>query len=194
MRDLKFERIAQLIAIGALERGSTPASLLCVKEQVLRVCFSDYVKSQIHLNIVQDFYGRGINEYVEALLFLNGNPDYRKSAESVLRYFYLDMAKFLINNEENVLLVIVVDSDMFTLPEKTVNLEMLKQEFLRVLSDVLQGADTDALRNYQYAFIFDKVNGNEDAVRKSDSYSLAAILQQSSEEQQLSCLKLEENE
>lgn len=194
MRDLKFERIAQLIAIGAVERGSTPLSLLSIKEQTLRVRFSDYVKSQIHLNIVQDFYGRGINEYVEALLFLNGDPEYRSSVENVLRYFYLDMSKFLINNSENVTLVIIIDTDLLHLPEKSINLEQIKADFLDVLAAISGGGEADVLRKFKYSFIFDDVMDADDAAMKADSYALAAVLSQSASEEPLTCVKLEETD
>lgn len=184
MKRLLYERLAQLVAISAINKDTRSISELCIKEQCLQIRFSDYVKSQVHLNIVEDLCHRNISEYAKALYYLQGHGAYIKQALQVLRYFYYDMSKFLINNSYNVMLDLVVD---FQLEEKEIDFLPIKQDYLHVVENP---QDLNALRSFKYAWIIDEVCDKEDALVKADSYVLAAILQEFSKSEQIYKLKL----
>ena len=171
MITLNYERIAQLIAVSAISRDSALMRQLRVDLKEFSVQFSQYVKSQVHLNIITDLYSRNMSEYVKTLHYLNGDLSYKDDAKRVLSYFYQDMAHFLVNNPENVKLRIIVDTQIGK--DVHVNLDSIISEFRRVLND----ASKESLESFQYSFIFDDVDNLEDALTKIDSYVLAAVLE-----------------
>lgn len=174
MKKLQYERIAQLVAISAINKRHSVMDSLGVAEQQLSVSYSDYVKSQIHLNIVEDLYGRKMQEYVKALDFVNGNACCRKEAERVLFYFYSDMANFLINNNANIYLRICVDADFGS--ELIVDLEDVKSQLNRVVCAQPGEGMEEGIKRFRYAFILDDVDSLDDVKDKLDSYALAAVL------------------
>lgn len=187
MKDLNYERIAHIIAVSAVSRDSAIMSQLCVASQELRIRFSEYVKSQIHLNIVEDLYKRSVSEYAKALYYLNGNGMYKDTAEKVLEYFYRDLAAFLINNPVNIKLNIVIDFEVDN--EFVVNLADVKEQFTAILQTVQRGENpVDCLQKFPYSFIFDDVESTEDAISKCDSYALAAVLKEESKKREVSKL------
>lgn len=207
VKDLKFERIAQLIALAAIDRNdrcvlekfSVPGSASgrsganqSVGCRWLIVRFSNYVKSQIHLCIVEDLFGRSIIDYINAAKYLQGYKMYRESAEKVLKYFYADMSRFLINNLYDVLFKVVVDVDFDT---ESVNVGEVKAEFERLLEMVNSSGLYQGLSEFKYAGIVDSlssVESIEDAKMKIDSYVVAAVLHEQARSSTVRALKMED--
>lgn len=176
--ELHFERMAQIIAIAAVGGEDKGVSRFFLKSGEITIRFSEYVKSQVHLNIVHGLCGRDLREYVETLFFLEGKTSYEESAIKVLRYFYSDLSGFLINNANNIDLIIEVDTEYFNLPKVKYSLvelgEELRQGFLEVESGIL------AIKNWKYASVLDYVKDTQDLRNKFVSYALASVLKEHS--------------
>lgn len=172
--ELRYERIAQFVALSAVGSIDDYTAIHSV-EGSIRIKFSEYVKSQIHLNVVYGLYGRSLHDYVETLYFLNGKTSKRKSAMKVLHYFYKDAANFLINNRKNVQLELVVDTENFNLSRQVVNVSQLRTDLLQGFDDVLSGKKP--LIEWEYASDLDSIEDTNDLKQKADSYALAFKLQ-----------------
>lgn len=174
--ELHFERMAQIIAIAAVGSDDKGVSRFFLKSGEITIRFSEYVKSQVHLNVVHGLYGRDLREYVETLFFLEGKTSYEESALKVLRYFYLDLSGFLINNANDVNLIVEVDTNYFNLPKVKYNLvdlgEELRQGYLQVESGEL------AIKDWKYAKVLDYVDDVQDLKSKFVSYAFASVLRE----------------
>lgn len=172
--ELHYERIALLIALSAV--GSTDECIASRSvEGPIKIKFSEYVKSQVHLNVVYGLYRRSLHEYVETLYFLNGKTSKRKSAMKVLEYYYKDATNFLINNKKNVQLTLEVDTENFNLPRQIVSVPQLRANLLQGFEEVL--SNRKPLSEWEYACNLDSVEDVDDVRRKADSYALAFKLQ-----------------
>lgn len=183
MTDLRFERIAQIIAIAAVGSSDKGISKYFVQESAVQIRFSEYVKSQVHLNIVCGLYQRSLREYVEALWFLNGKTSCEATALKVLRYFYSDLSNFLINNQKNVKLMVVVDTDFFDLEKRCYVIEELGKELLSDFNEILSGELK--VDNWRYSTILDYVKDADDLRTKAESYAFAEVLRQCSNSEEL---------
>lgn len=196
--DLLYERIAQLVAVSAISKSGSIGNVqdktlnrLRVQPQELTIKFSEYVKSQVHLNIVADLYDRSISEYAKTLSYLNGDVVYSEEAEKVLGYFYQDMANFLINNPDDVKLNLIVDAEFRS--SEVVDLSVVKNSLLHVLneakevSSLLSSKDGDnsfvidkfireQIDSFDYAIVINAIDNREEALDKIDNYTLAACL------------------
>lgn len=182
-----YERIGQLVAVSATLKTSVDLS---VANKEMSVDFLNYVKSQVHLNISDDLYHRPFREYVDAFRFLTkGYEMYQHSAEKVLRYFYSDMAGFLIRNPTNVELKISI-GDELPLPITKFGIDSVKQE-LRKLASV---DSVEALESSQYPEILDVVKSKEDLLVKLDSYAVAAVLGRAARQKELSIVIFDDEE
>jgi hypothetical protein len=63
----------------------------------LTFTFENYVKSQLHLQVVTELYGRDIFQYNNALKYLRGEDKFVLDCSEVLRFFYQDMTNMLCN-------------------------------------------------------------------------------------------------
>lgn len=207
VRELQYERIAQLIALAAISRtneevlqqfsvrGSveTFSNGMPVQEpRQLVVRFSSYVKSQIHLCIVKDLFGRSIIDYINAARYLQGYRIYRENAEKVLRYFYEDMSRFLINNPYNIMFWIIADVDFEV---ESVSVAEVRREFEQLLESSGSSELYAKISGFKYAHMVDNlscVDSLQDARAKIDSYVVAAILHELAGRQPVHALEMEE--
>lgn len=167
---MEYERIGHLVAVSAIQAGH--AGVLNLSNIDLEVDFVDYVKSQVHLNLVTGLYGRTLEQYVKALRYCTGkNPLYRNYALEVLRYFYSDMASFLIKNSSNVKFSVTVSAHL-GIPDVYYDYAEIQSGLL----DAAENATVESLRQYQFSWVFDYVNSKEDLKTKIDSYTMAVIL------------------
>lgn len=179
-----YERIGQLVAVSATLKTSVDLS---VANKELDIDFLNYVKSQVHLNISDDLYHRPFREYIDALRFLTkGYEMYQCSAEKVLRYFYSDMAGFLIKNPNNVKLCIRVGNQL-PLPVARFSLTEVKRE----LEELASVDSVEALESSQYPEILDAVKSKEDLLTKLDSYAVAAVLGRAATQKELKIIVFE---
>lgn len=187
MTDLQFERIAQIIAIAAVGGTDKGISVYFVKAGEIKIRFSEYVKSQIHLNVVHGLYNRSLKEYVETLYFLQGRTSRRASALRVLGYFYDDLANFLINNGNDIKLSIVVDTELFDLERVTLSIDELKDDLLKNFDRVSD--ESIPIGSWEYSTILDFVEDANDVRNKASSYALAYALKMQRSESALKIIE-----
>lgn len=176
---LKFERLSHLVAISALDTTDLCLPSIDSEGTIFCVSFTDYVKSQLHLNFISTLFDRDLGIYKRALDFLNGDTQYLGDAKCALRYFYTDISRFLINNKNNVVTRISVDADLIDTAEQRYDLEDVKSELLGFLAKVDMIPFTDLVHevsDFKYATIFDDALSVEDIIDKIDSYCLAVVL------------------
>ena len=167
---MEYERLGQLVAVSAIQTGH--AGILDLPNVEIDVDYEDYVRSQVHLNLVTGLYGRTLGQYVNALRYCAGKePGCRDNALEVLRYFYSDMAYFLIKNSNNIKFSATVKTSL-DIPD-------IYYDYQKVQSDLLEVAENvtvETLRQYQFSWVFDYVDSMEDLKTKIDSYTMAVIL------------------
>lgn len=202
---LGFERLDHLVAVSAIKEYVKRSNFL-IPECTIEVHFSDYVKSQVHLNVSADLYNRPLSIYVNSLRYLEKKKaKYAECAQEVLRYFYNDLAQFLINNTNNVVLHPKVDCD-FSLEKHRYSLDEVKKELLKMF----QERSLETLQCSEFSEIIDYIEGvrfpgNTDSLesevddgsgicnevtRKLDSYAVASILLIESKSERLSIVEI----
>lgn len=177
--ELQYERIANLIAVAASHRESDFNNLFIEPSRniVYIVKFSDYVKSQIHLNIVSRLFVRQFTAYKSVYDSLEGKVMDRENFELVLQYFYEDLSNFLIYNPYNIKLVVKVDVEAPWLQGVHYNFTETQRSLLDLLKCRNNFEQLLELMGDNTAFeIIDTTLGAEDLDSKIDSYTVAAIL------------------
>lgn len=201
MKILKFNKVNQLLVIAA--KGDDPVyqEKFQVKDDNLCISFIEYVKSQLHINVVTDFFGRNIFAYLNTYKFLRGENILGDEALKVLQYFYEDIAYFLIKNPINLNLSVSINefrddetsnfnmeatsksdsklSDlMFSLGDIS-EWEYFSQveTFLKSLLETQNDYELfSIIQESEYSFILDYVLSLDDIRRKLNSYVLATSI------------------
>lgn len=121
-----------------LINGYTPvySSLLDYKPTLK---FKEYLKSQLHSNIITPLYQRDIFNYADALKFINGDDRYFDAYKVSIKYFYRDIGNMLGNllpkvNEFFELIDFNIPRSEI-LDRVTVNLSELEQDILLSMSN-----------------------------------------------------------
>lgn len=104
--DILYDRMDHIIALSA---GHCQTFLTVSPSNILKIRYSEYVKSQLHLNIVNQLFDRPVELYKQAYDYLCGNKVYHKAAGEVLTYFYKDIINFLYYNKYNVKVELITD-------------------------------------------------------------------------------------
>lgn len=173
--DVLYERIDHLLAISLGQSDS-----LCVTtENVLVVKFSDYVKSQLHQNMVK-LFNRSIFDYKKALDYIEGDTRKEKQAAKVLSFFYLDMLNFLKHNKHNVRLELLTDVN-FPSKRRTVYTYNTHKQWLEALATCKIETFEEAL-NYveqhpEISNIIDYFTDKESILDRLDSFCIMNILE-----------------
>lgn len=104
----------------------------------------EYIKSQLHLNVMPNLFQRDLRDYHRCLLYTRGDDRYFGDFCKVLRYFYTDIANMILKvNPEVEILDVTVDvtlSRETKLESKIINIHdivndtafILKGEYERV--------------------------------------------------------------
>ncbi len=173
--DVLYERIDHIIAISS---GKFHNTLSVEPTKVLNIAYSDYVKSQLHLNIVTDLFNRSVIQYKKANDFLNGDVRFKKSALKVLEYFYEDIINFLKYNKYNIKLTLCVDESVTSKTQqcdydeiKRGLIELSERDF-KSFEGALDFLDTHT--NLQK--VIDYISAKDKIKQKLDSYCVIAIL------------------
>lgn len=175
MRILKFERLNQIITISSVRIDNRILDRLLVTDE-LYIQFSDYVKSQLHLNLVSDLYHRDVGEYFNAYQYLIGDESHIKDCLRVVRYFYHDIAHFLINNLDSVEIELVIDAPGITSLDLKEGSLVARQELQRIMNSVDSDNLIETIEKSDYAFLLDYVEDFDDLKVKLSSYSVAAFI------------------
>lgn len=168
---LQFERFGSLIVVAVSEKQSSLVRICAVSERELDVNFSEYVKSQIHLNIVSNFDGPSLSDYIATLKLIESGVELQSDSVT-LRRFYWDMAKFLINNPSNIKFNLDVDAPVAD-TKLVYSLEQVKQQLINLVNGLAGSVD---LAKLPYAVIIDEIDSVDDLKNKIDSYAAAAVL------------------
>lgn len=183
-----YERLGHLVAVSALKPPDCPDELK-VKIETERLCigFVDYVKSQVHLNLTDDLYGRPLCEYVKAMRFFSRKDDsYRENALKVLRFFYHDLALFLINYELDLQMDVVVPESL-DLPTECYSVAEVQDSLLSAINN----PTATVMKNFKFSQLLKLVDTKSDIITKKSSSAVAAILLRESNSSQLHRIKLE---
>lgn len=173
---IQYERMDHLLVIAT---GGAEPIWHIKTDKVLQIRYSDYVKSQLHLNIVSDLFNRSSMIYKNALDYINGDNTCESSAETVLQYFYEDILNFLLNNTYNIKLEVQIDTDFSQVNEVICN---YRSNYERLQNLIQQKFDTfeDSLKylkdNYLLNNVVDYYKNTEDLLSKPDSYCAIGLL------------------
>ena len=182
MKLLKFEKLNQLIVVAAQGDKQIILDKFKVEENSLSINFIEYVKSQLHVNIVSDLFGRDIFCYLNAYKFLKGDYLLEGEALKVLHYFYEDIANFLINNPVNMKMDLKINSNFdsslqFPYSASTLfDFSEIKDFFVNLIETKDETSLFRIVETSEYSFILDMVKSLEDLQNKFDSYVLATAL------------------
>lgn len=173
--DVLYERIDHVLAVSS---GKFHNTLSVKPDKVLKISYSDYIKSQLHLNIVTNLFGRPIHLYKKAYDYLAGDIRHVKTAQKVLEYFYEDIINFLKYNKHNVKIELIVD---VKLPNKIkeYNYSEIKEGLLKLKSSDFKNLG-EALAfledNPKLNSVIDYINNRATIMDRLDSYCVIAIL------------------
>lgn len=191
---LPYERFDQILLIAA---SRDVMSSIVIPSQDLELDFSEYVSSQLHLNVTTDLFGREMQEYYHAYLFLRGDQGYQEDVVRVLGYFYTDVAMFLENNPCNLRVQITVPECIHKLCGTAVfHVGTLFHELnaLLVEIDACEGnyeRIEEVVRNSACSVIFDAVPDPKLISAKQHSYVVLIMLKQVLAQPKLKALKQE---
>lgn len=173
-----FERAAQLIAIGALDRNSVLLPVLSINDSDLELDFEDYVKSQIHLYLVGDLYSdRTMQDYINALEYLENRNKDPASMYKVFHFFYTDMLNFLVMNSGNVRLSLGVPRELksFAISQQDIVQERMMLEHL--CSKPMKFEElVDFVNAFSCSELFDIMDSLADVNAKLDSCAMVVHL------------------
>lgn len=167
-----FERVGHLVALSADVKPEVYKSLAISTTAELIVNFENYVKSQVHLNFTKDLFGRSLVRYVGALRFLRTNCTiYQEDACLALRWFYGDMANFLLHNLNDISLCVQV-SEKMDLPVQEYSLKEVQNQLQTIQND----CSAEKIQTFPYSELLVRVADRRELHRKLHSCSVAAIL------------------
>ena len=191
MIDLKFDTVAQLVAVSSISNQSQSELIskysVNVEGNPLMVKFSEYVKSQVHLNIVHGLYNRSLSEYAETLAFLRGSTSKRAVAEKVLRYYYADLANFLINNSTPVYLLTDVDTPNFNYECIEYNVEQLTAQMLTEFDQAV--AQQSLASDWSFMEVYEHARDVSDFRYKATNFAFGSVLLRYSRSPQIQLIK-----
>ena len=148
--------------------------------------FEQYVKSQLHLNVVHDLFDRDILMYAKALDYLKGDKKQEQVAKEVLFWFYEDVYMFLIRNPQSVVCKVEVPKDLFSdIKRIDYDIQSIKQKLLNFVEETTKQSKPEQmlelLQQFEFAEMFDEVEKLEDIKLKLDNFAVAAMLKKSRE-------------
>lgn len=170
---LQYERLNHILIISKLGNQLSNYDLY-VPEKDYEIKFSDYVKSQIHLNIVDRLYDRRFSDYVNTLFFLRGNTTYFEDAMKVLYYFYSDIYDFLCNNPNNVRVYLDVDAELGE--DFKVNILPVLDIVKKFNPEEIISDGQDRKLSEEERWVILNIRSADDLQTKPDSCALACVL------------------
>lgn len=170
-----YERVSHFLAI-AKKFNIFHYDIDCSEPMCIK--FSDYVKSQIHLNFVSDFFDRSILPYKRVFDSFEGeicdNTEYLK----VLRYFYDDLGRFYVNCSYDIPLTFDIDVAM-DIESVSVDFSKVREKLLKLTQtkpSSFESALTTAVEYAEFMPLFDKISEFDDMSGRINNYAMAVIL------------------
>lgn len=172
---IPYYRFDQIILVSALKSENNN---IYVKSSSLSFKFSEYVKSQLHLNVVTDLYNRSIMDYAYAYSYLGGDYTKESYAIKVLEYFYNDLTYFLINNKFDIKSEVDVDIEFSSIKSKTVNRFEVEKVIVAFINDYGNYTAEETIKlveKYNYLKILQDISPTNYS-EKPNSSIIASIL------------------
>jgi hypothetical protein len=172
-----YERVDHLLAIASAKLSEQLD--INGEEYLYVVPFSDYIKSQIHLNVTNRLYNRDSRLYKAAYDYLIGESTNAESLNPILEFFYSDMKDFLLHNKYNIRLELDINVEVPDTKKVSYNYGDIRTELLCTANENFSDFN-DArlwLKKHHYAEnVMQYVNSNTELFNKIDSYTAIAIL------------------
>lgn len=171
-----FERVDHLISIAS---GKITPDLFITTDDILVVRYSDYVKSQLHLNMTSQLFERSSMLYKAAYDFIEGDYSLEGEAEKVLELFYHDMINFLLHNEANVKIECVTDINFTHKYVRYYNYTRQYEHLQQLCSKHFESFD-DASKyvqeNKSISYVLDYMQNVQDIERRLDSFCAISLI------------------
>ena len=183
-----YQRVGHLIAVGIIpEQDIETLSVIPNKNTEYVLTFSDYIKSQIHLNLIPlikvsglkpSFGNRDILDYQKSLEYYKHGIVDKKALSTVLSYFYEDVFYFLVRNCEDITLRLVIDCNPSLFPLDSV-IEGVTESIDSFANFVDKDVDFDTIlevvRNNRFSYILDHIVNTDDLHNKKQSLATAIL-------------------
>ena len=177
---IRYERMNHILAMGAPEIGRQFDIQI---QDTIVVVFSEYVKSQLHMNILELLnLKRDIFDYKKAYDYLVlGELRYQQECQKVLNFFYEDITAFLVHSQNNFKIEVKDDSGLYERRKCNIEYKEVRAQIEQLAS--LQGLDFEKAllfvkENKKLVSILDYVTAKKELQNKLDSYTAVAIMQE----------------
>lgn len=177
---IRYERMNHILAMGAPEIGRQFDIQI---QDTIVVVFSEYVKSQLHMNILELLnLKRDIFDYKKAYDYLVlGELRYQRECQKVLNFFYEDITAFLVHSQNNFKIEVKDDSGLYERRKRNIEYKEVRAQIEQLAS--LQGLDFEKAllfvkENKKLVSILDYVTAKEELQNKLDSYTAVAIMRE----------------
>lgn len=177
---IRYERMNHILAMGAPEIGRQFDIQI---QDTIVVVFSEYVKSQLHMNILELLnLKRDIFDYKKAYDYLVlGELRYQRECQKVLNFFYEDITAFLVHSQNNFKIEVKDDSGLYERRKRNIEYKEVRAQIEQLAS--LQGLDFEKAllfvkENKKFVSILDYVTAKEELQNKLDSYTAVAIMRE----------------
>ena len=177
---IRYERMNHILAMGAPEIGRQFDIQI---QDTMIVVFSEYVKSQLHMNILELLnLKRDIFDYKKAYDYLVlGELRYRQECQKVLNFFYEYITAFLVHSRNNFKIEVKDDSGLYERRKRNIEYKEVRAQIEQLAS--LQGLDFEKAllfvkENKKLVSILDYVTAKEELQKKLDSYTAVAIMRE----------------
>ena len=137
---------------------------LSVHEPEITLYFSDYVKSQIHCNVTEELFKRDRDAYIRVY---RGDDS---CLETVKKYFIEDAKNFLLCNDSNVKLTLILDFAEHTNLVDDSEVSRVKEKIIRILKG--ESSDSDML-----IWLCHNCADLSEVEKKIDSYATINVLE-----------------
>lgn len=177
---IRYERMNHILAMGAPEIGR---QFDIQMQDTIVVVFSEYVKSQLHMNILELLnLKRDIFDYKKAYDYLVlGELRYQHECQKVLNFFYEDITAFLVHSQNNFKIEVKDDSGLYERRKRNIEYKEVRAQIEQLAS--LRGLDFEKAllfvkENKKLVSILDYVTAKEELQNKLDSYTAVAIMRE----------------
>lgn len=181
MVELGYERISHILAIASIAPDDACMQSLQLRENEVTdreivISFQNYVKSQLCYYISCKVSKQSFLTYVRAFHYLEGERQYEKEANELLRCFYTDIAAFLLHSAVD--LKVHLNVEMPGLTEWHADLGKIESELSELF--VFGASPTESFKKFldvsEYAWVFDFISDVQDGKDKIHNYTFAAAL------------------
>lgn len=147
--------------------GKTRIKSFTINEPEITLCFSEYVKSQVHCNITEELFKRDRDMYIR---LYRGDTKY---LEAIKKYFIEDAKNFLLCNDSNTVLTLIYDFTDNTNLVDVFEVEKIKDAINQILRN--EKSDEDML-----IWLCHNCADLSDVEKKIDNYATAYYLEMES--------------